>query len=349
MSEVIAQKKKKPVRKIVSNVLSWFFGALVVLLLGCQVIMLTSSTYRNFQVPSLFGYSFMKVLTNSMEGDNPDSLPTNTGVVMRQTAAKEIKVHDVITFKSDYLSSKAGGTIVVSHRVSEIMVYPSEEDGNGKLSVSVSEEYSSNNGATWTASDGQMMDFKGGTNVRVRSIEKPEGSVVSYTIPYYTEGKNGLYMFFTIGDNLNADTCKYTSTGTCTMSYRDTIKEDHVIGKIVYHSDTLGYFLGLALSSWFVPVCCLVPLAIIVTFSAIDLVKEGRNEEKEEERQILLEANKMGVDPNDERAFYLFSEKQRYKIQVRNELEKAKAAERKRILREMKKKGNGTATMEVKS
>jgi hypothetical protein len=289
-----AEKAKKSPRKIISNTISWVLGGLILLLVVFQIIMVRSSSYVNYGVPSLFGYSFMSVATDSMVGTASDS----------------------------------------------------KENGYGGVAAKVGEEYSLDGGNTWVTSDGKLVSALGGTAVRIRLISSPDDSMVSYNIPTYNSESVGAYTFYACGDNLNAETC---GTNGCARTYRDKVTQSNYIGKIVSHNDALGWLLGVAMSTWFVPVCCLVPLAIIVTFSAIDLVKEGRGEQAEEERQILLAANKAGVDPNDERAYLLFSEKQRYKLQVREQLEKAKEEERKRILREMKKKGNGAATMEVKS
>ena len=63
------QKKKK---KIASKIVDVVLGALIVLILGLQIDMFITKN-NNFGIPSLFGYSFMEVLTDSMEGENPDS------------------------------------------------------------------------------------------------------------------------------------------------------------------------------------------------------------------------------------------------------------------------------------
>jgi hypothetical protein len=321
-------------------------GGFIVFLVICQVVMVRSSTYQTYGVPSLFGYSFMEVATDSMVGDASDSLKVGTGAIMKQVSVSEVKTSDVITFKSDYLTSKAGQTIIVSHRVQEILLTPSSEGGQGGFAAKIGEEYSLDGGNSWVTSDGAMIRAKGGLSIRTRLASDPDETLLTYTIPNYSSSAISTYTFYTCGDNLNAETC---GTGGCAPTYRDKVTQSNYIGKIVGHNDFLGGLLSVAMSTWFVPVCCLVPLLLIVTFSAIDLVKEGRGEQKEEDRQILLAANKAGVDLADERSFLLFSEKQRYKIQVREEMEKTKAEQKKRILKDMKKKGKMTATMEGKS
>jgi hypothetical protein len=231
----------------------------------------------------------------------------------------------------------------------EIVLSPKEKGGKGGFALAKTEQYSLDGGINWIDSNGQFLALGSGTTIKIRKTASKEDSVLAYTIPEYDSAAPGVYTFWACGDNLKADTCKMTATGSCSEQYRDSVAQSEYIGKIIGHSDFFGGFLNIVLSVWFVPVACLLPLLIIVTFSAKDLIKESREEEREENRQVLLEANKAGIDINDEKSFYLFSQKQHYKIQVRKELEKTKAEEKKRILREMKKKGNGAATMEVKS
>jgi signal peptidase I len=273
MSSSETPKKKKTTRQIVSTVINWVLGILVVFLVVCQVqIIISKSKSENHGVPSLFGYSFMTVLTDSMVNTaNPsESLNIGTGVVMKRVDSSSIQTGDVITFYSETLSQLVGSEEVVSHRVMEI-----------------------------------------------------------------AKASDGTYIFYTRGDNLNAQTCPNNS---CPETYRDTVYEKDYIGKIVYHSDVLGGFLSTAQQSWFVPVACLVPLLIIAVSSLVDLLKATKEEEREEDRQVLLALNKAGIDFNDERAVYLFSEKQRIKLELKNTLEKQKEDEKKRLRKEMKAK-----------
>jgi hypothetical protein len=250
-------------------------GIVIVFLVGCQIQIIKSKN-ENYNVPSLFGYSFMTVLTDSMVNtDDPaESLDVGTGVVMQKVPASTIVPGDIITFYSVELSKEAGKSMVISHRVKEIT----------------------------TATDG--------------------------TITFYTRG-----------DNLHAETCQYNAGGVCSETTRETVEEKYYLGKIVSHSNTLGAFLSTAQQIWFIPVCCLAPLLIIVISSLVDLVKAERSEQYDINREILLGLNAAGIDFNDERAVYLFSEKQRYKIEMRESLEKEKENEKKRLLKEMKKKG----------
>jgi hypothetical protein len=278
-----AEQKKKG-KKTLSTIFNWILGLLIVFLVGCQIQIIRSRS-SNYNVPSLFGYSFMTVLTDSMVNTaNPsESLNVGTGVVLKKEPASSIQVGDVITFYSEELTAALKQPMVVSHRVHEIT----------------------------TASD-------------------------------------GTFIFYTRGDNLQAETCKGYSGGTCSEATRDIVPEKYYLGKIVFHSDTLGGFLSTAQQIWFIPVCCLVPLLIIVITSLVDLIKVERSEQAEVDHEILLGLNRAGIDFNDEKAVYLFTEKQRYKIEMRESLQKEKDAEKKRLMKTMKKKGN-TDKMEEKA
>ena len=90
------KKKKKLGSKIVDIIL----GALIVLILGLQIDMFITKS-NNYGIPSLFGYSFMEVLTDSMEGDNPDSFDAGEGVVIQKKDVNEVKAGEIIAFYSD--------------------------------------------------------------------------------------------------------------------------------------------------------------------------------------------------------------------------------------------------------
>ena len=69
-------KHKKPTHKVVSNIVSGVLGGLILLLIVFQVLMVRSSTYTEFGVPSLFGTSFMAssyVVTLDYQASSDDS------------------------------------------------------------------------------------------------------------------------------------------------------------------------------------------------------------------------------------------------------------------------------------
>jgi len=332
-----AVKGKKSVGKIFSDVFSYLLVAVMLFLIGCQIVMFRSDTYQKFGVPSIFGYSLMQVATDSMVGDASDSLPVHTGAIMKQVSLTDVAPHDVITFRSEQVKNGLGEGVVVSHRVFEVMRAPTKEGGEASFAAKNDEEYSIDGGSTWVLSDGSTQYASATITIRFRLVNDRDNSVVSHAFPNYSSDTPGFFNFYTCGDNLEAETC---GEGGCPDTYRDVVKQSNFIGKIVAHNDALGWLLGVVMSTWFIPIACLVPLFLIVTFSGIDLIKAGKKEKDDEDREVLLAANKAGVDLNDERAFYLFSEKERFKIQVREEIEKTKAEQKKQLLKEMKKKGN---------
>ncbi len=102
-------------KKIVSRIIDVVLGIILIFMIYVQASMVISqSKPSNYGVPSVFGTSFLYVATDSMEGDNPDSLNTGTGVIIKKDDPKNVKVGDVITFY--YPKLKAPDT----HRVLEI-------------------------------------------------------------------------------------------------------------------------------------------------------------------------------------------------------------------------------------
>ena len=101
-------------RKWLSRLITGFLLLLVLFFGYCQVSMLVSMK-KNFGVPSVFGYSFLYVATDSMVGDKPDSLPVGSGIIIEDVPPEEIEVGDVITFY--YATLGAPDT----HRVTNII------------------------------------------------------------------------------------------------------------------------------------------------------------------------------------------------------------------------------------
>lgn len=60
--------------------------------------------------PVIFGYGFYSVLTGSME----PTIDTGSLIITKQTKPEDIKVNDIITFKSNYTKN------LTTHRVKEI-------------------------------------------------------------------------------------------------------------------------------------------------------------------------------------------------------------------------------------
>ena len=102
-------------KKIISRIVDIVLGIILIFMVYVQASMLISQNKaENYGVPSVFGTSFLYVATDSMEGDNPDSLNTGTGIIIKKDDPKNVKVGDVITFYYPKLGA------VDTHRVLEI-------------------------------------------------------------------------------------------------------------------------------------------------------------------------------------------------------------------------------------
>ena len=81
----------KGVLRTVSRVL-WFIFILALLIVLVQVLY----AYTRGEVPSVFGYSVLRVVSGSME----DTIPTGSYILVKKTAPDDIKKGDIICFYS---------------------------------------------------------------------------------------------------------------------------------------------------------------------------------------------------------------------------------------------------------
>ncbi|MCI2111716.1 MAG: hypothetical protein LKK13_05225 [Bacilli bacterium] len=257
-------------KKWVDNLLSGILGAFIVILLGCEITMI--ATERKNGLPSLFGYSFLYVKTDSMVGDRPDSLLVGDGIVIKRYDPSAVEVGDVITFYDEKVSSGYVPTHgLVTHRVYDIKT---EDDG---------------------------------------------------------------LVFYCTGDN--------ASSGR--NAYNIVTAADYK-GTMVAHSLAFGSFLEATQETWFMPVTVFVPLGLLAIWEGIDIFRDGRKAEKEEQAQVEAMMAEAGVNPKDEGTRLLFEEKFRYKIELRREAEEAMKKERARYRKELAKarKKAGSETRE---
>lgn len=317
------QKKKK---KIASKIVDVVLGALIVLILGLQIDMFITKS-NNFGIPSLFGYSFMEVLTDSMEGENPDSFDAGEGVVIQKHNVEDVKAGEVIAFYSEAIG------YCVSHRVIEIVISPDSVSTPGKFEVSNAFEYSIDNGTTWTTG-GDKVSLEAGKSFMTRSKKDTE-HVLTHMMPNF--GGTTEMTFYTCGDNLNAEW--YTrSTGKAVEStYRDVVPSKYYVGTVMSHSHFFGGVLHTVQSIWFVPVAILVPILIIGTMTVIDFIKGYREEKRKEEEEMTAEMLAAGIDPNDEKATLIFKEKYQMRKEIEREMEEMKKEQKALFMEEFKK------------
>lgn len=108
------KKKRSKARSIISSIIYIVIISLLVVLLVHVV-----SAKMKGKVPMVFGYSVMRIVSNSME----DAIPTGTYILVREAKAEEVREGDVITF---YSIDPAIYNQPNTHRVMEIKT---DEDG----------------------------------------------------------------------------------------------------------------------------------------------------------------------------------------------------------------------------
>ena len=94
--------------------------ALCVILIPMLIInctLLIKGWANKDEVPTLFGYAPMIVLTDSMEGNNEDNFSGGDLIFVKTVAAEDVKKGDVISF----FDPQGNGTSITSHRVVEII------------------------------------------------------------------------------------------------------------------------------------------------------------------------------------------------------------------------------------
>ncbi len=111
-------KENKPVSKlkrtinIITTVLSCMFLAL---LLVCLVSVFVSK-FKGEQ-PNLFGYSFLYILTDSMEPE----LPVNSSIMVKECNAEDVKVGDYVSYLTDDELYEASGVKYITHKCIEAL------------------------------------------------------------------------------------------------------------------------------------------------------------------------------------------------------------------------------------
>ena len=114
-------------KKIKQQILTVVGIALCVILIPMLIInctLLIKGWTNNNKVPSVFGYSPMIVLTDSMAGSNNDSFNGGDLIFIKTVEAEEVKKGDVISF----FDPTGNGSTITSHRVVNVI------NENGKIS-----------------------------------------------------------------------------------------------------------------------------------------------------------------------------------------------------------------------
>lgn len=112
------KENKKPVTrtKRIINIVTTVLSCLILgVILFCLVSVAVSKIKG--EQPNLFGYSFLYILTDSMEPE----LPVGTSILVKKCSAKDVKVGDYVSYKTDDELYSASGVKYVTHKCIEAL------------------------------------------------------------------------------------------------------------------------------------------------------------------------------------------------------------------------------------
>lgn len=112
------KENKKPVSraKRIVNIVTTVLSCLVLGVILFCLISVAVSKIKGEQ-PNLFGYSFLYILTDSMEPD----LPVGTSILVKKCSAEDVKVGDYVSYKTDDELYSASGVKYVTHKCIEAL------------------------------------------------------------------------------------------------------------------------------------------------------------------------------------------------------------------------------------
>lgn len=296
------KKKRVKVSSIVDGALLVLAGAMIALELTLFI------TTKKDGMPSLFGKTFMRVLTGSMDGpDTPEFFLTRAG---NDASGRVSGVYETQEEAEEACSSTEG-------------VFTLQKNGPWMLGVNTAAILERK--AFEDVEPGDVVTFYYDLNsiythqlVSHRVIEIIDSTLYCYGDAY---PKNGY---------------PYSSTSSSYTGVQKITKQDYV-GTIVAKSDFLGGVMTMTSSVWFVPTVVGIPLLSMAGFSMADAIKESRRRKKEEEAKIEAMVLSSGVDPNDERAMEIAREKAAVKLEIQEELEKEKQKQKELFLKQFEK------------
>ncbi|MBN2300658.1 MAG: S26 family signal peptidase [Acholeplasmataceae bacterium] len=110
---------KKLISGIIISLTIIIFG------LAISIMFLGASAYKSNSLFYIFDYTFSIVPTNSMIGDQPDSLDPGDVAIIRNTSFEDVEIGDVIVYQDSVIISGRTTNILIIHRVVEI-----QDDGS---------------------------------------------------------------------------------------------------------------------------------------------------------------------------------------------------------------------------
>ena len=320
MSETKEEKKKGGVA---GKIVDGFLGVFVVLLILLEADILITRR-KNHGVPSLFGNSFMEVLTDSMAGDTLEyrAIADSSGKPILSSAGALPEEDDEDADDKLYVGHKIKGSDG-EYLKNEEGEYVYAIAKRGPRSIAVGDgitvkkvPFSSVQVGDTVTFDGSVMGMSAAISHRVIEKIDSNGDGVYDTLKCF-------------GDNAGSSSFYAHRVFYNDSSAVNVVKESQVVGVVSSKSKSLGGLIRVMLSAWFVPLMVLLPLAVIAGMSVYDAVKAFRLDKKKREAFIQAEISASGVDPKDEAAYEKAKAKAAYKYDIQQEMEEKKAEQKK--------------------
>ncbi len=295
----MSEKKRK--KNKIGVIIDWILGVFIVVLIALEINIVITAR-QNAGIPSLFGNSFMEVLTNSMDGPESSLIYTT-----HYEDKEDARVDAVYQSKEEV---PEGRTVFTLEKKGPNFLHV----GTGILIKKVS--YADVRVGDIITFLDEIEGFEGVYPISHRVIEKIESTKT-------------LYCF---GDNNEPEYGGIKRHYAYNASNWNEVKEADILGRVSWNSDAFGAVLGVVQKPFFVPVAVLTPLGIIAAISAVDIIKDYRAAKKKEEAEIAALASEYGADPNDPKATEIAFEKARIRYEMKLELE-AEIEKEKKALR----------------
>ncbi len=255
----MARKKIFDILDIITNVL-----IVPVLLIGlfCSILMFSAKQHNG--VPSLFGYSAVRILTGSMHTSEQPEFAEGNVVLVKKVNPETLKVGDIIAFYK-YVAPEDEETIQTFASASTLNVNLNFSDYVGGTT----------NEASSSGSDvifHRIVDIKHQDNKDTGEIEH--------------------YFFETKGDNNQYSDSYVDSENQSQIAY---IRDDFVVGVYTPSSGFVTGLFSFCASTTGIVCLVLLPAGIILVMVSISLVEQikSASNEKKENRKKLIETEKL--------------------------------------------------------
>lgn len=162
--------------------------------------------------------------------------------------------------------------------------------------------------STLEAKDGDVLTF----------FSTRFGAPVTHRVVSSEVDANGDYVFYTLGDNLDAESCHIVYDGPCDPERsQDRVLQKDILGKVIGQSPGFGKVYSVMSKSYFILLFAIVPLFFVFFTSIVDLVKQLKPEREARAAHDELEIEIAKIKEQEKLKAYIEYEKEK----MRQELE----------------------------